>query len=225
MHVLDVSDISYDYVLRSGVTHALNGITARFETGKMYAITGRSGSGKTTLLSLLAAFDRPASGEISLDGQRLSSLDPSFYRRKYIGTVFQSYNLILHLTALENVMIPLELAGVGRAERRKKAHELLLGVGLDSRCFGKRPQTLSGGEQQRVAIARAIATDAPIILADEPTGNLDSENSANIIGILKALAHDDGRCVIIVTHAEEIAAEADVRLHMSDGRITDRTPE
>lgn len=219
MNVLEVAKVSYDYISKSGVTHALTDITASFCSGKMYALTGRSGSGKTTLLSLLAAFDKPKSGEISIDGQCISSLNPSNYRRKYIGMVFQSYNLILHLTALENVMIPLEFSNVKYNERRKKAQELLTRVGLKESLFNKRPQTLSGGEQQRVAIARAIASNAPIILADEPTGNLDSENSKKIVDLLKSLAHNNEKCVIIVTHAEDVASEADVRLNMSDGKL------
>ena len=219
MAVLQVRDIYYDYILKYGVTHALNGVTADFENGKIYSITGRSGSGKTTLLSLIAAFDSPKSGELLIDGQALKKKDVVNYRKEKIGIVFQSYNLIQHLTALENVMLALEISDSNRADWKNKAKEALKTVGLDEKLHKKFPSTLSGGEQQRVAIARALAASPDIILADEPTGNLDNENSKNIIGLLKRLAHDNGKCVIVVTHSEEIATECDVEYHMSDGRI------
>lgn len=219
MPTLSVKDVYYDYVQKFGVTHALQGVTTEFISGKLYALTGRSGSGKTTLLSLIASFDKPSRGDILLDGKSIFDNSGSEYRLENIGMIFQSYNLIGHLTAEENVMLAMgKDDGKGKA-RREKARELLSRMGLETECFKKRPLTLSGGQQQRVAIARALASNAPIILADEPTGNLDNENSRNIISLLKSLAHDDDRCVIVVTHSEDIAREADVRLTMSDGRF------
>ncbi len=217
MSVLEVQNVCYDYVGRSGVTHALKGVSGVFESGRLYALTGRSGSGKSTLLSLLAGFDRPKEGCITLDGEDISSIQPARYRRENVAIVFQSYNLIPHLTALENVML-----GFGDTKGRttSKAMEHLRSVGLDESHFKKKPAHLSGGEQQRVAIARALASDASIILADEPTGNLDNENSQKVVALLKDLAHLLGKCVIMVTHSEELANQADVRYHMSDGKIT-----
>ena len=216
MSVLEVQNVCYDYVGRSGVTHALKGVSGVFESGRLYALTGRSGSGKSTLLSLLAGFDRPKEGKITLDGQDISSIKPSLYRKENVGIVFQSYNLIPHLTAVENVLM-----GFGDTKERSaaKAQEYLRAVGLDETHFKKKPAQLSGGEQQRVAIARALASDARIILADEPTGNLDNENSSMVVDLLKDLAHRLEKCVIMVTHSEEIASESDVRYHMSDGKL------
>lgn len=216
MSVLEVQNLYYDYVQRFGATHALQGVSGRFESGKLYALTGRSGSGKSTLLSLLAGFDHPREGTITLDGQDISAIKPSLYRKEKIGMVFQAYNLIPHLTATENVLL-----GFGDRKERSaaKAQEHLRAVGLDEAHFKKKPAQLSGGEQQRVAIARALASDACIILADEPTGNLDNDTGSMVVGLLKDLAHRLGKCVIMVTHSEEIASESDVRYHMSDGKL------
>ncbi len=219
MAILKVEELYYDYILKSGVTHALNGVSAEFEVGKLYALTGRSGSGKTTLISLIAAYDKPKSGAIYLNGVSVNKFSPSKFRRENIGMVFQSYNLIHHYTALENVMLAFEGKKLSEKEKRQRAGEILASVGIVEKLYGKRPLTLSGGEQQRIAVARAIATDAPIVLADEPTGNLDNQNSSNIIELLKELAHKKGKCVIVVTHSEDIAKDADVRLAMSDGMI------
>lgn len=215
MSVLKICNLSYDYRYKTLVTHALKGVNAEFESGKLYALTGRSGSGKSTLLSLIAAFDKPKEGDILLDGKSIFEREPSKYRRENIGIVFQSYNLIQHLTALENVMLAFEINK--KSASKSEAKRLLVSVGIDDSLFNKRPRAMSGGEQQRVAIARAIASGAPIILADEPTGNLDNENSDNIIKLLKDLAHKNGKCVIAVTHSKEIAEAADITYHLSDG--------
>ncbi len=216
MRTLLCKNVSYDYVQKSGITSALRDVSAEFHTGTMYSLTGRSGSGKTTLLSILAGFDRPKSGEILLDGQSIAEMSPSEYRRENIGIVFQSYNLIGHLTAEENVCLTIG-SSVNKKERTQYARTLLAKVGLSEECFKKYPLMLSGGEQQRVAVARAVASGAPFLLADEPTGNLDNENSRNIISLLKNLAHDEEKCVIVVTHSDEVAVEADVHLTMADG--------
>ena len=182
------------------------------------AIVGRSGSGKSTLISLLAGLDEPKTGEIYINGEALSQMDRDKFRRENVGMIFQSYYLLPQLTARENVELSLELAK--KTENKKKlANELLEQVGLTEFHGKKRAVQLSGGEQQRVAIARAIAPNPPIILADEPTGNLDNANSENIVKILKELAHEDNKCVIVITHASEVAAEADVVYKMNDGYL------
>lgn len=218
MSILKVENLSYDYVTKAGLVHAVKEATAEFEEGKMYAIVGRSGSGKSTLISLLAGLDEPKTGEIYINGEPLSEMDRDKFRRENVGMIFQSYYLLPQLTARENVELSLELAK--KTENKKKlANELLEQVGLTEFHGKKRAVQLSGGEQQRVAIARAIAPNPPIILADEPTGNLDNANSDNIVKILKELAHEDNKCVIVITHASEVAAEADVVYKMNDGYL------
>ena len=218
MSILKVENLSYDYVTKAGLVHAVKEATAEFEEGKMYAIVGRSGSGKSTLISLLAGLDEPKTGEIFINGEPLSEMDRDKFRRENVGMIFQSYYLLPQLTARENVELSLELAK--KTENKKKlANELLEQVGLTEFHGKKRAVQLSGGEQQRVAIARAIAPNPPIILADEPTGNLDNANSDNIVKILKELAHEDNKCVIVITHASEVAAEADVVYKMNDGYL------
>ena len=218
MSILKVENLSYDYVTKAGLVHAVKEATAEFEDGKMYAIVGRSGSGKSTLISLLAGLDEPKTGEIYINDESLSKMDRDKFRRENVGMIFQSYYLLPQLTARENVELSLELAK--KTESKKKlANELLEQVGLTEFHGKKRAVQLSGGEQQRVAIARAIAPNPPIILADEPTGNLDNANSDNIVKILKELAHEDNKCVIVITHASEVAAEADVVYKMNDGYL------
>ena len=218
MSILKVENLSYDYVTKAGLVHAVKEATAEFEEGKMYAIVGRSGSGKSTLISLLAGLDEPKTGEIFINGEPLSQMDRDKFRRENVGMIFQSYYLLPQLTARENVELSLELAK--KTENKKKlANELLEQVGLTEFHGKKRAVQLSGGEQQRVAIARAIAPNPPIILADEPTGNLDNANSDNIVKILKELAHENNKCVIVITHASEVAAEADVVYKMNDGYL------
>ena len=218
MAILEVENLAYDYVTKAGLVHAVKEATAEFEEGKMYAIVGRSGSGKSTLISLLAGLDEPKTGEIFINGEPLSQMDRDKFRRENVGMIFQSYYLLPQLTARENVELSLELAK--KTENKKKlANELLEQVGLTEFHGKKRAVQLSGGEQQRVAIARAIAPNPPIILADEPTGNLDNANSDNIVKILKELAHEDNKCVIVITHASEVAAEADVVYKMNDGYL------
>lgn len=217
MIVLSVENLTYDYVTKAGITHALQGVSAQFALGTLYAMTGRSGSGKSTFLSLLAGLDVPLMGEILFEGNSLTAKNLASYRRDRVGVIFQAYNLIPHLTAMENVLLSLEIAQCSKAERRNRARAALADVGLDETLWNKYPRHLSGGEQQRVAIARAIAPDPHILLADEPTGNLDNENSRNIVRILKQLAHERNKCVIVVTHSREIAEEADVEYRMSDG--------
>lgn len=213
--MIELRNVTYDYTSKAGKVHALRGVSVKFETGKMYAITGRSGSGKTTLLSLIAGLASPLEGSITVNGTDLSGVDRDKYRRENIGMIFQAYYLLPQLTVAENIMLSSEITKNAKPD----VGMLLEAVGLNAFHGKKHPNQLSGGEQQRVAIARAIATESQIILADEPTGNLDNENSKNILSILKSMAHEREKCVVVVTHSEEIAAEADVRYVMSDGSL------
>lgn len=225
MSILTVSDVSYTYKSRYQTVHALSGISCEFEPGRLYAIVGRSGSGKTTLLSLLAGLDLPENGDILFDGKSTRALNRDQYRRSDVAVVYQSFNLFPLLNALENVMYPMELSGVKPKEARQKAAELLTLVGLPETVGKQLPKMMSGGEQQRVAIARALASNARVILADEPTGNLDSANGRNIVDILTRLAHEENRCVILITHDEEIASRADSVLHLKDGELVSEPTE
>ncbi|MDD4774571.1 MAG: ABC transporter ATP-binding protein [Eubacteriales bacterium] len=218
--ILQVNNVRYDYKTAQIVTHAVRGVTVEFELGKFYTISGRSGSGKSTLLSLMSAINRPLDGDILYDGKSILSLNSDDYRRANLGIIYQSFYLFPQLSALENVMLPMEFAGTKlKVEREERARGLLSMVGLDERHAKKRPNQLSGGEQQRVAVARALSLDPKVILGDEPTGNLDSENSANIIAILRHLVHEQGKCVIVVSHSSEVCEASDVRYAMQDGRL------
>ena len=219
MSVLAVSDVKYAYQSRYRVVNVLNDVSCSFEMGKFYAIVGKSGSGKTTLLSLLAGLDLPVSGDICYEGSSLKDLNRDQYRRQEVSVIYQAFHLFPLLNALENVMYPMELNHKKGKEAAQTAKELLRRVGLPESIEKQLPARMSGGEQQRVAIARALASQAKVILADEPTGNLDSENGQNIVEILLALAHEEGKCVIIITHDEEIAGKADVVYTMRDGRL------
>ena len=216
--ILQLKEVSYDYHTKAGVVHALKNATASFDEGKLYAIVGRSGSGKSTMMSLCAGLDMPKSGDILFRSKSLREQDCYQYRRKYACMIFQSFYLLPQLTAAENVELSLELIKY-KGNKKKRAVELLEMVGLTPFHGKKRSFQLSGGEQQRVAIARAIAPDPCIVLADEPTGSLDNENSMNIITLLKRMAHEDKKCVIVITHAGEIAAEADIIYYMDDGTL------
>ncbi len=224
MEILKTQEVRYTYRSRYQTVHAVRGISYSFEEGKFYAVVGKSGSGKTTLLSLLAGLDLPSEGSVTFDGTSTADMDLDRYRRDHVAVICQSYNLFPLLTALENVLYPLELKRIPKAKARQTAVEKLLSVGIEQSQFRRLPAMLSGGEQQRVAIARALAGDAKVILADEPTGNLDTENGKNIVAILKRLAHEENRCVIVVTHDLAIAGEADEVLRMRDGRIEEAAP-
>ena len=219
MSILTATDVIYEYRNAYQTVRAVNGVSYEFEQGLVYAIVGSSGSGKTTFLSLLAGLDVPTSGTIALDGQSTAELDRDEYRLNHVSVIYQNFNLFQHLTVLENAAYPLYVRKVGGKEADAVAREKLLQVGLKEDQFKRLPNMLSGGEQQRVAIARALASGSEIILADEPTGNLDSTNSRNIVEILHRLAHENDRCVIIVTHDPAVAEAADVVLNMKDGKL------
>ena len=219
MSILTANEVVYEYRNAYQTVRAVNGVSCEFEQGLVYAIVGSSGSGKTTFLSLLAGLDVPTSGTIALDGQSTAELDRDEYRLNHVSVIYQNFNLFQHLTVLENAAYPLYVRKVGGKEADAVAREKLLQVGLKEDQFKRLPNMLSGGEQQRVAIARALASGSEIILAEEPTGNLDSTNSQNIVEILHRLAHENDRCVIIVTHDPAVAEAADVVLNMKDGKL------
>lgn len=201
---------------------AVNGVSFSLPREKMIAIKGPSGCGKTTLLNLLGALDKPTAGSIVVDGIKVSELDgvnESEYRLRKVGFVFQYYYLIPSLTALENVMLPMDLRGMKRNGQEAGARRLLERMGIDASHQARRPTRLSGGEQQRVAIARALANGPAVILADEPTGNLDSKTSTRIVELLYSLTTQEGRTIIVATHDADIAARADIVLEMKDGKV------
>lgn len=219
MAILELNQVYYQYKDKHKSVDAVNNISISFEVGKVYAIVGPSGSGKTTLLSLIAGLDKPTRGDVFYRGQNLDELDKDLYRQKSISFIYQSYNLLPLLTVLENVVYPMELNKVGLKQANKEATEILISLGIDKDYHSRFPSTLSGGEQQRVAIARALASHSNILLADEPTGNLDSENSGNIVRILVDLSREKNYCIIIVTHDLEVAQKADIIINMRDGEI------
>lgn len=204
MAILTLQNICFSY----DKTPVLKDISYEFEQGKMYCICGKSGAGKTTLLSLLSGLARPTGGEILYDGKSIAKIDKYRFRSRYVGVVFQSYNLITKFTALENVMLSMDIAGVKGKGKKKKALELLYSVGLSDEEANRRVLHLSGGQQQRVAVARSLSYQPQIILADEPTGNLDEETQNEIIGLFRELANQ-GKCVILVSHSPAVASQCD----------------
>lgn len=211
MSILEIKDLQYSYDKKKKV---LKGISAQMEQGRMYAILGPSGCGKTTLLSLLGGLDSPTGGQVLYQGEDIEKTGLANHRRRHVAFIFQSYNLIDYLTPMENVALTSKLPPMPILEQ----------LGLTSEEAKRNVLKLSGGQQQRVAIARALASDAQVILADEPTGNLDEETAAGITSILKDAAHKSNQCVIVVTHSNELAKEADVifRLHRGEVQILER---
>jgi putative ABC transport system ATP-binding protein len=220
--MIEVSNLTRTFKSGSGTVTALDDVSFSVPDGTFAAIIGKSGSGKSTLLALLGALDRPTKGSIKVNGRNVVGMPDRRlikYRRDAIGYVFQGYNLIPNLTALENVMLPMEFAGVSRAQRRARAAELLDQVGLDAAKQQRRPARLSGGEQQRVAIARALANKPSLILADEPTGNLDSTTGEHIFDLLHDLSRSQNTTIIAVTHDLGIAGKTDKTFRMADGKL------
>ncbi len=214
---ISLKNVSYSYQGKFQTVKAVDGVSYDFEPGKCYAIVGKSGSGKTTLLSLMAGLDLPTEGEILVDGKSTKEWDRSQMRRDAVSVIYQNYNLFPLLTVQENIQYPLDLKKVPHKQSLALAQEVRQRVELPASYDKRLPGQLSGGEQQRVAIARTLAQGCKIILADEPTGNLDTTNSRNIVDILCSLAHDDGCTVIIVTHDHAVAEQADAVLQMKDG--------
>jgi len=220
--MLKVEHLTKEFQTGSSKVVAVSDISLEIPEGCFASIIGASGSGKSTLLSLLGALDKPTSGTISVDDHKVTGLHDHAlikYRGQTIGFVFQSYNLVPNLTALENVMLPMEFAGVSKGERKKRASEILNQVGLDADKQARKPGRLSGGEQQRVAIARALANRPRLILADEPTGNLDSETGKKIFNLLHDLAKSENTTVIVVTHNLSIAGKTDKTFKLADGKL------
>lgn len=220
--MLKVENLTKSFNSGGGTVTAVSDISLTIPDSCFASIIGRSGSGKTTLLSLLGALEKPSSGKIEVNGNDISKLDArslTNYRCKQIGFVFQSYNLVPNLTALENVMLPMEFARMSKADRTKRAKELLEQVGLDEVKQGRKPSRLSGGEQQRVAIARSLGNRPKLILADEPTGNLDSETGKRIFDLLHGLAKSENTTIIVVTHDLLVAGKTDKTFRLEDGKL------
>lgn len=215
MERLKLDKVSYRYEKTS--TPVLNNISCSFEAGKLYCVKGASGAGKSTLLSLIAGLDVPTSGEILCDGTNVAKMNRDYYRAKKMGVIFQSYNLLQNATASENILLAVNISG--KKMSMDEVYTLLSQVGIDREKAERKVLKLSGGEQQRVAIARAIAGGSPILAADEPTGNLDADNEAAIMEIFRRLAHDVGKCVVVVTHSQEATAYADEVLVLQKGGL------
>ena len=219
MAILNAQEVSFSYQNKFQTVQAVKQVSCEFELGKAYAIVGKSGSGKTTLLSLLAGLELPTEGKVLFDGTATADMDCDQYRRDHAAVIYQSYNLFPLLTAEENVLYPLKLKKMDRTAAKTLAEKNLSAVGIRPDQFRRFPAQLSGGEQQRVAIARALAAGNQIVLADEPTGNLDITNGEQVVDILLRLAHEEGRCVIIITHDLEIASQMDEIFVMRDGAL------
>ena len=217
-NVLTLSNVVYKY--NGTKKNVLKGVDASFEPGKVYIIVGKSGSGKSTLLSLIAGLDICSKGSICFGETDLKDLDRDDYRAKKIGVVFQSLNLLTNSTAVENIILSMNISGSGESDKKEFAYSLLEKVGIDRETADRKVLKLSGGEQQRVGTARALAHDPGIIIADEPTGNLDKETEKDILKIFTGLARNENRCVIIVTHSRKVTSIADVVYGIQDGRLS-----
>lgn len=220
--MLQVTDLSKEFRSGDTIVKAVNDISFSIPTGAFAAIVGKSGSGKSTLLTLLGALEKPTHGLVAVGEQDITKLSDRrliAYRRQQIGFVFQHYNLIPNLTALENVMLPMEFAGMSVRDRRERAEHLLSEVGLTSDKQQRKPGRLSGGEQQRVSIARALANKPKLILADEPTGNLDSNTSKHIVELLQKLTKAENTTIIVVTHDLNITRHTDMTFQLKDGKL------
>lgn len=220
MELLTAENVSFSYRNKFQTVHAVKGVSCTFAQGTCYAIVGKSGSGKTTLLSLLAGLELPTEGRVLYEGKATTEMDCDEYRRDHAAVIYQNYNLFPLLTAEENVRYPLRLKKMNPTQAKETAQKQLHAVGIQDSQFRRFPSQLSGGEQQRVAIARALASGSRIILADEPTGNLDITNGEQVVEILLRLAHEEGRCVIIITHDLDIASQTDEVYTMRDGILT-----
>lgn len=208
MSLLKLEDISYKY--DGSNNYVLKDINFEFEKGKIYAIVGKSGAGKTTLLSLLSALTSPSDGSILYNDNNIEKIDKYEYRSKYVGVIFQSFNLLPMYTAKENVILSMDIAGVNDSNKEETALDILEKVELTKEKADRKILKLSGGEQQRVAIARALSYNSDVLLADEPTGNLDRDTELEVMNILKKLAYEEDKCVIIVTHSSDVSRDADV---------------
>ena len=221
MSLLEVKNVSFSYQSKYQTNVVLKNVSCEFEAGKVYAVVGKSGSGKSTMLSLLGGLDVPDEGEVRFKQEPTSKMNLSRYRLESAAMIYQSFRLLPLLTVSENITLPMELRGFRGKPARDKAKELVSRVALPDSVLDRFPGMLSGGEQQRVAIARSLSMDTNLLLADEPTGNLDEENSQNIVDILVSIAHRDGYCVVIATHDLAILSKMDVVYHMKSGNLVE----
>lgn len=222
MSVLKAENVTYVYQSKYQQVKALDGVSCDFEAGKFYAIVGQSGSGKTTLLSMLAGLGTPNDGQVVANGQSVKEFGSERHRRENVSVIYQAFNLFPSLNILENVMYPMMIQKAQAGKAKARAKELLAAVGLEEVDPRKLPAMLSGGQQQRVAIARALAAKPAILLADEPTGNLDSRTSQDVLGLLKVTGERFGQTIVMITHNEEIAQLADRIVRIEDGQIVRR---
>ena len=218
MKVLSLQDVEYHYANSEKIV--LKKVNADFEKGKLYAIMGRSGAGKSTMLSVLAGLDVASSGKVLYKDTDIRNIDRDKYRAKDIGVIFQAYNLLQNASAAQNITLSMSISDMKIKNKKEKAYEILKQVGIDKESANRKILKLSGGEQQRVGIARAISHNPDIIIADEPTGNLDYETEQKVMQILIDLAHNSEKCVIIVTHSKEVAAYADIVYNLQNGKLT-----
>ena len=218
MSTLSLQNVSYKY--EGSDKNVFDGVNLRFEAGRVYTIVGKSGAGKSTLLSLLSGLDTATNGQVDFDGKNLSDIDRDSYRSQKAGIIFQSLNLLVGATAIDNIVLSMNISGVTGIDKKARAFELLEKVGISREKARRKILKLSGGEQQRIGIARALAHDPVLIIADEPTGSLDKDTEATVLEIFKSLAHDEGKCVIIVTHSENVTNIADEVWSLEDGSFS-----
>lgn len=217
MKVLSLQDVEYHYANSEKIV--LKKVNADFEKGKLYAIMGRSGAGKSTMLSVLAGLDVTSSGKVLYKDTDIRNIDRDKYRAKDIGVIFQTYNLLQNASAAQNITLSMSISDMKIKNKKEKAYEILKQVGIDKESANRKILKLSGGEQQRVGIARAISHNPDIVIADEPTGNLDNDTEQKVMQILIDLAHNSEKCVIIVTHSKEVAAYADIVYNLQNGKL------
>lgn len=218
--LLEFKNVSYWYKHENKLQNILKNVSVEFDKGKFYSIVGPSGSGKTTFLALASALDLPKEGTVLYEGKDIKKIGLSTFRNKYVSIVFQSYNLLPYMTALQNVITAMEITGSSVKSKKEFALQMLEKVGIDEKHARQKVLTLSGGQQQRVSIARALSCQSDLIVADEPTGNLDEDTAKDIVRILKDLASKEGKCVIVVTHDPSIAEISDTTIKLSKGQIT-----
>jgi len=221
--ILEFENVSYSYNNGGNKIEVLKDASYTFKSGTLYTILGQSGSGKTTALTLAGGLDVPQKGKVLFKGLDIRKQGLTKHRRKFVSLIFQNYNLINYMTAIENVTMAMEISGSHKGERKSAAMKILKDLGLTENEATRDVRKLSGGQQQRVAIARALATNTEIILADEPTGNLDVDTAKGMLEIFEKLARDYGKCVIVVTHSHEIAARADIVLKFENGTLIEQS--
>jgi putative ABC transport system ATP-binding protein len=217
MNILTMNNVKYQY--EGAKNRVLKGVNAKFSPGKIYTIVGKSGSGKSTLLSLISGLDVCTEGEIVYKEKNLKELDRDDYRARSIGVIFQSFNLLTNATGVENIILSMSISGNKEKNKKEYAYTLLEKVGIDRETAGRKVLKMSGGEQQRVGIARALSNNPDIIIADEPTGNLDNDTETEILNILTSLARNDNKCVIIATHSKKVTSIADEVWGINDGKL------